>query len=89
MPAMSVLTIGSRQLVTQFNTLLVKSNQKFSNELVLFSTTLCLYPSITQVYFSLNFCLKVYTLVKSCWEEDPEKRPDFKKIESTLAKIFR
>ncbi|NWR36246.1 GUC2C protein, partial [Tachuris rubrigastra] len=31
---------------------------------------------------------EVYTLVKSCWEEDPEKRPDFKKIESTLAKIF-
>ncbi|NWT15255.1 GUC2C protein, partial [Vireo altiloquus] len=32
--------------------------------------------------------IEVYTLVKSCWEEDPEKRPDFKKIESTLAKIF-
>ncbi|XP_032659036.2 guanylyl cyclase C [Chelonoidis abingdonii] len=32
--------------------------------------------------------LEVYMLVKSCWEEDPEKRPDFKKIESTLAKIF-
>nr|XP_056703158.1 guanylyl cyclase C [Euleptes europaea] len=31
---------------------------------------------------------EVYLLVKSCWEEDPEKRPDFKKIESTLAKIF-
>uniref|UniRef100_A0A8D0GCX3 Guanylate cyclase n=1 Tax=Sphenodon punctatus TaxID=8508 RepID=A0A8D0GCX3_SPHPU len=32
--------------------------------------------------------LEVYMLVKSCWEEDPEKRPDFKKIESMLAKIF-
>ncbi|XP_006888490.1 PREDICTED: heat-stable enterotoxin receptor [Elephantulus edwardii] len=32
--------------------------------------------------------LEVYLLVKSCWEEDPEKRPDFKKIETTLAKIF-
>uniref|UniRef100_A0A7N4UYC6 Guanylate cyclase n=1 Tax=Sarcophilus harrisii TaxID=9305 RepID=A0A7N4UYC6_SARHA len=32
--------------------------------------------------------LEVYLLVKSCWEEDPEKRPDFKKIESTLAKLF-
>uniref|UniRef100_A0A8D2KZB6 Guanylyl cyclase C n=1 Tax=Varanus komodoensis TaxID=61221 RepID=A0A8D2KZB6_VARKO len=31
---------------------------------------------------------EVYLLVKSCWEEDPEKRPDFKKIEITLAKIF-
>ncbi|KAK2493544.1 hypothetical protein MC885_003136, partial [Smutsia gigantea] len=30
----------------------------------------------------------VYLLVKNCWEEDPEKRPDFKKIENTLAKIF-
>ncbi|KAL2776802.1 heat-stable enterotoxin receptor precursor [Daubentonia madagascariensis] len=32
--------------------------------------------------------LEVYLLVKSCWEEDPEKRPDFKRIETTLAKIF-
>ncbi|KFQ26472.1 Heat-stable enterotoxin receptor [Mesitornis unicolor] len=32
--------------------------------------------------------MEVYTLVKSCWEEDPDKRPDFKKIESTLARIF-
>uniref|UniRef100_A0A4X2K9T6 Guanylate cyclase n=1 Tax=Vombatus ursinus TaxID=29139 RepID=A0A4X2K9T6_VOMUR len=32
--------------------------------------------------------LEVHLLVKSCWEEDPEKRPDFKKIESTLAKLF-
>ncbi|KAM6214681.1 guanylyl cyclase C [Rhynchocyon petersi] len=32
--------------------------------------------------------LEVYLLVKSCWEEDPEKRPDFKKIEITLSKIF-
>uniref|UniRef100_A0A6I8NS52 Guanylate cyclase n=1 Tax=Ornithorhynchus anatinus TaxID=9258 RepID=A0A6I8NS52_ORNAN len=32
--------------------------------------------------------VEVYLLVKSCWEEDPEKRPDFKKIESTLAKNF-
>ncbi|XP_062837061.1 guanylyl cyclase C [Anolis carolinensis] len=31
---------------------------------------------------------EVYLLVKSCWEEDPERRPDFKKIETTLAKIF-
>lgn len=32
--------------------------------------------------------LEVYLLVKHCWEEDPEKRPDFKKIETTLGKIF-
>ncbi|KAM4722836.1 guanylyl cyclase C [Rhinophrynus dorsalis] len=32
--------------------------------------------------------IEVYVLVKNCWEEDPEKRPDFKKIENTLAKIF-
>ncbi|KAK2101305.1 Heat-stable enterotoxin receptor [Saguinus oedipus] len=32
--------------------------------------------------------LEVYLLVKNSWEEDPEKRPDFKKIETTLAKIF-
>ncbi|XP_026553286.1 LOW QUALITY PROTEIN: heat-stable enterotoxin receptor [Pseudonaja textilis] len=32
--------------------------------------------------------LDIYILVKSCWEEDPEKRPDFKKIETTLGRIF-
>ncbi|KAF6118935.1 guanylate cyclase 2C [Phyllostomus discolor] len=32
--------------------------------------------------------VEVYLLVKNCWEEDPEKRPDFKKIENTLSKIF-
>lgn len=28
-------------------------------------------------------------LVKSCWDEDPEKRPDFKKVENCLGKIIR
>jgi heat-stable enterotoxin receptor len=28
-------------------------------------------------------------LIKNCWEEDPERRPDFKKIEGSLGKIFR
>ncbi|XP_055518935.1 guanylyl cyclase C-like [Leucoraja erinacea] len=32
--------------------------------------------------------LEVYGLIKNCWDEDPEKRPDFKKIEATLVKIF-
>uniref|UniRef100_A0A8C5RR65 Guanylate cyclase domain-containing protein n=1 Tax=Laticauda laticaudata TaxID=8630 RepID=A0A8C5RR65_LATLA len=31
---------------------------------------------------------QIYILVKTCWEEDPEKRPDFKKIETTLGRIF-
>ncbi|KAJ7992602.1 hypothetical protein DPEC_G00280390 [Dallia pectoralis] len=31
---------------------------------------------------------ELYTLIKNCWEEDPEKRPDFKKIEGMLGKIF-
>ncbi|XP_063164598.1 guanylyl cyclase C [Candoia aspera] len=31
---------------------------------------------------------EIYFLVKSCWEEDAEKRPDFKKIETTLGRIF-
>lgn len=31
---------------------------------------------------------ELYTLIKNCWEEDPERRPDFKKIELTLGKIF-
>lgn len=28
-------------------------------------------------------------LISNCWDEDPERRPDFKKIELTLGKIFR
>ncbi|XP_072523501.1 guanylyl cyclase C isoform X2 [Salminus brasiliensis] len=31
--------------------------------------------------------LEVYMLIRNCWDEDPERRPDFKKIESTLGKI--
>ncbi|CAK6961716.1 guanylyl cyclase C [Scomber scombrus] len=32
--------------------------------------------------------LEVYMLIKSCWEEDPDKRPDFKRIENCLGKII-
>ncbi|TNN04124.1 hypothetical protein fugu_001153 [Takifugu bimaculatus] len=32
--------------------------------------------------------LEVYTLIKSCWDEDPEKRPDFRKVENYLGKII-
>ncbi|KAM4624528.1 guanylyl cyclase C [Polymixia lowei] len=53
------------------------------------------YPSIMS-YFrpDLNFEtasekeLEVYMLIKICWDEDPEKRPDFKKVENCLRKIF-
>uniref|UniRef100_A0A667XKQ5 Guanylate cyclase n=1 Tax=Myripristis murdjan TaxID=586833 RepID=A0A667XKQ5_9TELE len=53
------------------------------------------YPSSTS-YFrpDVNFDtasekeLEVYTLIKNCWDEDPEKRLDFKKVENTLGKIF-
>ncbi|XP_056460841.1 guanylyl cyclase C [Gadus chalcogrammus] len=53
------------------------------------------YPS-GQTFFrpDLNFQtateteLELFTLIKNCWEEDPERRPDFKKIEGTLGKIF-
>ncbi|KAJ4941015.1 hypothetical protein JOQ06_027302 [Pogonophryne albipinna] len=32
--------------------------------------------------------LEVYMLIKSCWEEDPERRPDFKRVENCLGKII-
>ncbi|XP_061158821.1 guanylyl cyclase C isoform X1 [Syngnathus typhle] len=31
---------------------------------------------------------ELYMLMNNCWDEDPERRPDFKKIELTLGKIF-
>uniref|UniRef100_A0A3B3V0U3 Guanylate cyclase n=1 Tax=Poecilia latipinna TaxID=48699 RepID=A0A3B3V0U3_9TELE len=30
--------------------------------------------------------LEVYMMIRSCWDEDPEKRPDFKKVENCLGK---
>uniref|UniRef100_A0A3Q1EVN4 Guanylate cyclase n=1 Tax=Acanthochromis polyacanthus TaxID=80966 RepID=A0A3Q1EVN4_9TELE len=45
------------------------------------------YPSATVFRPDLNF-EGLYMLIKNCWDEDPERRPDFKKIELTLAKIF-
>ncbi|TNN55617.1 Heat-stable enterotoxin receptor [Liparis tanakae] len=32
--------------------------------------------------------VELFMLIKICWDEDPERRPDFKKIEVTLGKIF-
>ncbi|KAM9425888.1 guanylyl cyclase C [Pholidichthys leucotaenia] len=32
--------------------------------------------------------LEIYTLIKNCWDEEPEKRPDFKRVENCLGKII-
>uniref|UniRef100_A0A1A8BQE8 Guanylyl cyclase C n=1 Tax=Nothobranchius kadleci TaxID=1051664 RepID=A0A1A8BQE8_NOTKA len=32
--------------------------------------------------------LEVYMMIRSCWDEDPEKRPDFKKVENCLGKAI-
>ncbi|XP_056143733.1 guanylyl cyclase C [Lampris incognitus] len=32
--------------------------------------------------------VELYMLIRNCWDEDPERRPDFKKTEGTLGKIF-
>uniref|UniRef100_A0AAQ6IHV8 Guanylate cyclase n=1 Tax=Anabas testudineus TaxID=64144 RepID=A0AAQ6IHV8_ANATE len=46
------------------------------------------YPSGMSIFRpDLNFD-GLYMLIKNCWDEDPERRPDFKKIELTLGKIF-
>lgn len=36
-----------------------------------------------------NLFLQVCMLIRNCWDEDPDRRPDFKKIENTLWKIVR
>uniref|UniRef100_A0A672H0D4 Guanylate cyclase n=1 Tax=Salarias fasciatus TaxID=181472 RepID=A0A672H0D4_SALFA len=52
------------------------------------------YPSATVFRPDLYFDgmserdIELYMLITNCWDEDPERRPDFKKIESTLGKIF-
>ncbi|CAL1588766.1 unnamed protein product [Knipowitschia caucasica] len=53
------------------------------------------YPSLSGIFRpDLSFEgateieAELYTLIKHCWEEDPERRPDFKRIELTLGKIF-
>ncbi|XP_077590073.1 guanylyl cyclase C [Stigmatopora nigra] len=53
------------------------------------------YPSGMGVFRpELNFDgvserdIELYMLIKNCWDEDPERRPDFKKIELALGKIF-
>ncbi|XP_041735571.1 heat-stable enterotoxin receptor-like [Coregonus clupeaformis] len=52
------------------------------------------YPSETYFRPDLNVEtagekeLEVYMLMKMCWDETPERRPDFKKMESSLGKIF-
>uniref|UniRef100_A0A665WBQ2 Guanylate cyclase n=1 Tax=Echeneis naucrates TaxID=173247 RepID=A0A665WBQ2_ECHNA len=53
------------------------------------------YPTGTSVFRpDLNFDtasereVELYVLIKSCWDEDPERRPDFKRIEVNLGKIF-
>uniref|UniRef100_A0A8C7DUJ1 Guanylate cyclase n=1 Tax=Oncorhynchus kisutch TaxID=8019 RepID=A0A8C7DUJ1_ONCKI len=62
-----------------------------------FFTQACsnVYPSQTGFFRpDLNFETaaenetELYMLIKNCWEEDPERRPDFKKIEGSLGKIF-
>ncbi|KAF1379197.1 hypothetical protein PFLUV_G00173570 [Perca fluviatilis] len=32
--------------------------------------------------------VELFMLIKNCWDEDPERRPDFKRIELSLGKIF-
>ncbi|ROL51687.1 Heat-stable enterotoxin receptor [Anabarilius grahami] len=49
---------------------------------VAYSTFLSFHPS-KQVLALLLVCM----LIRNCWDEDPDKRPDFKKIEITLWKI--
>ncbi|KAG7218362.1 hypothetical protein INR49_020436 [Caranx melampygus] len=53
------------------------------------------YPTAITVFRpDLNFDsasereVELYILIKNCWDEDPERRPDFKRIEVTLGKIF-
>ncbi|XP_062330275.1 guanylyl cyclase C [Osmerus eperlanus] len=52
-----------------------------------YSIPLCFRPDLN-FETTVEKELEVFLLIKNCWDEDPEKRPDFKKIESSLGKIF-
>ncbi|RXN04668.1 heat-stable enterotoxin receptor-like protein [Labeo rohita] len=53
------------------------------------------FPSMTSSFFRPDLNCEnasereqeVCMLIRNCWDEDPDKRPDFKKIENTLWKI--
>uniref|UniRef100_A0A672SVA8 Guanylate cyclase n=1 Tax=Sinocyclocheilus grahami TaxID=75366 RepID=A0A672SVA8_SINGR len=53
------------------------------------------FPSMTSSFFRPDLIFEntsereqeVCMLIKNCWDEDPDRRPDFKKIENTLWKI--
>lgn len=50
-----------------------------------------LKKQISYFFFSSRsvFWTQLCMLIRNCWDEDPERRPDFKRIELTLGKIFR
>ncbi|KAM4714937.1 guanylyl cyclase C [Anableps anableps] len=78
--------IISQEIVLRKSTFYTKSCSDRSEKLSRVMTSL--FRPDLDVETASEKELEIYLMIKSCWDEDPEKRPDFKKVENCLGKII-
>ncbi|MED6251946.1 hypothetical protein ATANTOWER_004981, partial [Ataeniobius toweri] len=76
--------IISQEIVLRKSTFYTKSCSSRSEKLSMVMTSY--FRPDLDVKMASEKELEVYMLIKSCWDEDPERRPDFKKVENCLEK---